>query len=146
MRSQTVHQIARALVVCFFTGCVAASQPSTPGGPSRLPEGTVLSWTRDGGFAGFCDEMTVSVDGDIRVTSCRGGAARTGRLDSAELAQLNRWRMAFATVVIENKDAAAADGMTTRVTLDGRGGGTPSPAEREAIAAWAERVFAATRG
>ncbi|OFW22244.1 MAG: hypothetical protein A3H97_22720 [Acidobacteria bacterium RIFCSPLOWO2_02_FULL_65_29] len=106
----------------------------------------VLTWTRDGGFAGFCDEMKISAAGGITTSSCRppgAGPART--LTGEDLARFNGWRTSFGAVLIESKDPPGADAMTTKLTFQGAGTGQPTQAERQEMLDWAQRVHTQSR-
>jgi hypothetical protein len=121
----------------YLTASCSAQQESA--------SNVALSWSRDGGFAGFCDEMKVSVSGEVRATSCRPVAGRSGRLSKENLARLDRWRKSFGSVVIEMKDPPGNDAMTVALTLKGTGRGQPTEVERQEILDWAQRVYEQNR-
>ena len=61
---------ARLIGACFvMIGCMA--NPSSTQTPDSSSTTAVLVWTRDGGFAGFCDEMKILASGAI--TTSRSG-------------------------------------------------------------------------
>jgi len=101
----------------------------------------LLSWGRYGGFAGFCDEMKVSANGEVHLQSCRSKAEKLGKLSSEDLSRLGEWRKSFGSVAIERKDGAVADAMTVMLTLKGTGGGQPNDAQRQQMLEWAERIY-----
>ncbi len=106
----------------------------------------VFSWSRDGGIAGFCDELKISATGGITASSCRSpGSTSTGTLAPADLARLNRWRAAFGSVSFDSKDSPAADAMTLKFSLQGTGGGKPTDAERREMLDWAQSVYSQKR-
>ena len=111
------------------------------GKPPVQPSDPVLTWYRDGGIAGFCDELKVSSAGQLRITSCKSPATRTGRLSSEDLDRLRRWAALFGSVVIESRDSPAADAMTLRLTLKGIGGRQPSAEDRLKMLEWAQDVY-----
>ena len=101
-----------------------------------------LTWRREGGFAGFCDDLTVSITGEAIASSCKSGELYPpGKLTDEESAQLRRWAEAFASVVIEQKDPAVADAMTVILTMTGSGSGQPSAVEQQAMLLWAQGVY-----
>jgi hypothetical protein len=106
----------------------------------------VLSWNRDGGFAGFCDELKVSAAGDVTASSCRTPGSRTRKLPSGELTRLNDWRRTFGNVSIASGDTGSADGLTLKLTLAGRGRDEPSAAQRQELLEWAQRIYNETNG
>lgn len=101
-----------------------------------------LSWRREGGIAGFCDDLTVSVTGEARASSCRSGELYpAGTLTAEELAQLQGWVQAFGSVAIEMKDPAAVDAMTVTLSLNGNGSGQPTDDEKQSMIAWAQALY-----
>jgi hypothetical protein len=132
------------LLGCWLlTACVASTgSPSGPA-PSGDSQGSsaVLTWSRDGGFAGFCDELKVSASGDLTISSCRSAASRTGKLSNGDLARLDRWRASFGAVAIEMTDSAAADALTLQLTLAGAGSGKPTESEQQQMLDWAQNVY-----
>ena len=125
---------------CVLKACCFAQ--SHPQGQESAPR-PLLSWNRDGGFAGFCDELKVSASGDFTASSCRGGAVKTGKLPKEQLSRLEHWKSTFGPVSIETKDSPAADAMTIRLTLNGSGSGKPGDAQREEMLRWAETIYTA---
>jgi hypothetical protein len=119
------------LFMFFLTSALASEQQSE----------TVLTWRRAGGFAGFCDEMQLSVSGEIRIQSCRPKTERTGKLSKDDLSRLQEWRASFGSVVIDQSDGAVADGMSLQLMLKGTGSGQPSETQRREMMDWAGRVF-----
>jgi hypothetical protein len=106
--------------------------------------GIVLSWSRQGGFAGFCDELKVTGVGEATASSCKTTGARTRTLSREELQRLNQWREALAKVTITEKDEATADVMTRTLTLTGRGNRQPSDRDKRELLDWAQDVYQRT--
>jgi hypothetical protein len=101
----------------------------------------VLTWGRYGGFAGFCDEMQVSVNGEVRVQSCRPKTEKVGKLSNDDLSRLREWRKSFGSVVIDSSDGPVADSLSVKLTLKGTGSGQPTDAQRREIMEWAQKVY-----
>jgi len=89
-----------------------------------------LDWHREGGIAGFCDEVTVYLTGDYYVANCKTPtptSAPTTRpslplhLDPDQLVQLYTWYDNLATFDYSYTDPAPTDAMTTRFSFNGRG-------------------------
>src|SRR5262245_65479073 len=83
----------RLVGICFvLMGCVV--HPSSSQNPGSSSNDAVLQWNRDGGFAGFCDELKISAGGAIATSSCRppgAGPARTlAGNDAATFNQIGR--------------------------------------------------------
>ncbi|MBM2847981.1 MAG: hypothetical protein HW418_923, partial [Anaerolineales bacterium] len=110
------------------------------------PATLALTWHREGGIAGFCDDLTVYLSGEIQASSCRpGGKAADASLrviaSKEELAQFDKWITLFGAVTVTMKDAAVADAMTMTLTLNGSGKGQPTNAEKQAMIDWAQAVY-----
>jgi hypothetical protein len=83
-----------------------------------------FSWHREGGIAGFCDDIGVYLTGEAVVTSCKseeGQALGRVRLDSQQLADLYTWVDSLAPFEIEQTDPATADAMTIHLVFNGQG-------------------------
>lgn len=94
------------------------------GGRSGASWGLVFAWHREGGFAGFCDDVTVYVSGDAYVTSCKGNEPQELgrlRLSSNQLQVVYDWVDTLQPFEVEQSDPATADAMTTRIVFSGAG-------------------------
>jgi hypothetical protein len=134
------------LLVLWSTACggpgeAYSEEQSAPAGGREQQSEMLLTWARYGGFAGFCDEMRVSVGGEVRIQSCRPKTEKVGKLSTEDMSRLAEWRKSFASVVIESSDGPVADGMSVKLTLKGTGSGQPGDAQRREILDWAQRVF-----
>lgn len=114
------------LVSILLTACTPAT--ATPDSESQpLPENNennlVLSWHREGGIAGFCDDVKVFADGSYTVESCRNDPRRTGQLDSAQQAQLLNWVNTFSSFQDGTDPATPAypDQMFVKIIFSGTG-------------------------
>ncbi len=110
------------------------------------PATLALTWHREGGIAGFCDDLTVYLSGEIQTSSCKsGGKAADGSLrvmaSKEQLAQFDNWITTFGTVTVTMKDPAVADAMTVTLTLNGNGQGQPSKVEQQAMMDWVQAVY-----
>lgn len=123
------------LLACGFTP--AASDRAD----GEQDSAVVLTWSRQGGFAGFCDELKVTVSGDASASSCKTSGVKAGRLSDDDLRRLNQWRAAFGSITVTSKDAATADAMTLTLSFRGSGGDQPSETQRQELIEWAQRVY-----
>lgn len=91
------------------------------------PATVLMTWTREGGIAGFCDHLTVYLSGEVHKTSCKSEQpveeSLTGVLSKAEISSLNEWVESYGNV---NIDASDPKGVSDRmvVTLEFAGLGT----------------------
>ena len=110
-------------------------------GSSVVEASGTLTWTRQGGIAGFCDELVAGADGTVQYKSCATEGA-TAELTEAELAELKDWTERFSAVVIEQADPkGVADGMTINLQMTGLGAEQPTEEERLAMLDWAQQVY-----
>lgn len=90
------------------------------------PATTALTWNRDGGIAGFCDNLTIYRSGEIYGTDCNTAQAvekrLTDLLSTEEIATMNEWIAEYGVVEIDASDPeGVADGMTVNLKLFGTG-------------------------
>jgi hypothetical protein len=119
------------------------------GGRSGASWGLIFAWHREGGIAGFCDDLTVYVTGVAYATSCRGGAPQDlGRLqlDPTQLETVYGWVDQLQSFEYEQSDPATADAMTTQLIFSGAGSQEATEDEQAAILAFAEALFAEGAG
>lgn len=102
-----------------------------------------FTWHREGGIAGFCDELRVLDTGEAIASRCqRGVNDEVGRvmLPPAEMDQLETWLTTYGPINATVKDDAVADAMTQTLALAGRGQGTPTPDAQQAMLDWATAI------
>jgi hypothetical protein len=101
-----------------------------------------LDWNREGGIAGFCDEVTVYLTGDYSVSNCKTPPPSPAatleptlplHLSSTQLDQLYGWYDTLKTFDHEYTDPAVADAMTIKFTLQGHGQQPSSDQDIQAI-------------
>lgn len=113
-------------------------------GRSGAGWGLVFAWHREGGIAGFCDDVTVYVTGDAYVTSCQANQPEELgriRLDANQLATIYAWVDTFQSFEVEPTDPATADGMIMRLIFAGTGTLVANAAEQQAVAAFAQQLY-----
>lgn len=106
------------------------------GGRSGASWGLVVAWHREGGLAGFCDDVTVYVTGDAYVTSCRGNQPQElGRVRLApdQLGIVYDWVDTLQSFEVEQTDPATEDAMTIRMVFSGAGTAAANEAVEQAI-------------
>lgn len=91
-----------------------------------VPATVALTWSRSGGIAGFCDNMTIYLSGEVQATSCKRADVVEKRLtdlvSSQEIATMNEWISKYGKVNIDVSDPkGAADAMTVKLQLFGTG-------------------------
>lgn len=115
------------------------------GGQSSANLGIAFTWHREGGFAGFCDDLTVGRAGWAAPTTCKIGQLREAskyRLTAGELEKMYTWLDLLASFDFEHKDAAVADAMLVRVSFKGMGRQEAVLTLREEVASYGSQLFA----
>ncbi len=139
-------------VLCSFLLCLFACA----GGTAEGDKGDVLgeegaeatgggiTWRREGGIAGFCDVVTVTVPGPATVASCASDPPEVREeieLTAAQTSRLQALIDRLASFDRETSDPATADAMTITIVFLGRGEGQPSEADVAAIEELANEVL-----
>lgn len=93
-----------------------------------VPATVALTWNRVGGIAGFCDNLTIYLSGEVRGTNCNTSQVVEKRLSElltpSEIATMNEWISKYGVVNIDVSDpAGAADAMNVKLQLLGTGTG-----------------------
>lgn len=132
--------LASILMLGWLAACTPA--PSTATLPTAVPTtDTALTWQREGGLAGFCDEVSVAVTGEVAVSSCRGEQPVSFRLDVDQMAKLTAWQRSFQSFQYAWRDPAQADGMTIEVNFTGTGAQAAMEPDQALIADFAQNLY-----
>lgn len=113
-------------------------------GRSGAAWGLALSWHREGGIAGFCDDLGVNLSGWAYGSSCKPGqtaARKPYHLTGEELAQLYQWVDQLKNFDYQQQDAATTDAMKISLAFQGAGTGQASADQQQQIAAFAAQVY-----
>jgi len=116
-------------------------------GSQIQPATLALTWRREGGFAGFCDNLTVFLSGEIYGNQCKSqpnGTMGTFAtiLSKDEFAQFNSWIARYGEVTLDASDPkGVADGMMLVIELHGVGNGKPGKPVEGEIFSWAQDLF-----
>ena len=108
----------------------------------------LLAWHREGGIAGFCDDLVVMRGGLAAIASCRTAHAvrDTVWLAASDLAQVYAWSDSMGqTVVLHADPPGVRDRLQVVFTLQGSGRRAAAEAEKAAIEAWAAHLVATQR-
>jgi hypothetical protein len=115
-------------------------------GTQAIPATLGLSWTRQGGIAGYCDELQIYLPNQANASTCNPpGSANSADLNellsASEIDQFNQWLDEFGSVTLTQKDPAVTDAMTQTLLLQGFGQGQPDASQQQALFAWTQMVF-----
>jgi len=92
----------------------------------------VVSWQRDGGIIGFCDEVSIYTDGTAQITSCRG-ISREVRLTPEQAGQLEQMHSNLGVFESQGSDGAQADSMTVTLRFIGIGKQPATQADEQTL-------------
>ena len=116
-------------------------------GSSVVPATVALTWSRNGGFAGFCDTLTIYLSGEVQATNCKKGDVVQNSLSKlvspTEIATMNEWISKYGKINIDASDpAGAADAMTVKLSLHGTGTQqTMDPAAQQVALQFAQNLY-----
>lgn len=82
--------------------------------------GLAFAWHREGGIAGFCDDVAVYLTGLVTTSDCKGFHAQT-YLTASQLEQLYGWVDRLKSIDYDDRSAPIADGMNITLVLNGTG-------------------------
>lgn len=90
------------------------------------PATTALTWNRVGGVAGFCDNLTIYLSGEVQATNCNTSDVVEKRLadlvSPEQIALMNEWVTKFGVIDIDASDPqGVADAMSIKLQLMGQG-------------------------
>lgn len=111
------------------------------------PATLALTWSRDGGIAGFCDRLTVFRSGEVYGNSCKSQpegtmGALASLLSLAEMDQFQAWMNEYGTVTLDSSDpAGVSDRMTLTLNLYGSGSAKPLKDVESELFTWAQALY-----
>lgn len=110
------------------------------------PATLALTWSRDGGIAGFCDRLTVFLSGEVYGNQCKlqEGAMSTlaNLLTAQERSQFAAWVAEYGQLTLDASDpAGVADGMSLVLVFYGNGNLKPSEDAQGELFAWAQELY-----
>lgn len=113
-------------------------------GRSGAGWGLAFAWHREGGIAGFCDDLTVYVTGQLFAASCKGQTPETiaaRRMSAEELEQVYAWVDEYAPFEYIHADDAIADAMEVRLVFSGAGSTPAGPEVQQEILDFAAALY-----
>ena len=115
------------------------------GGRSGAAWGLAFSWHREGGIAGFCDDLGVYLDGEVIASSCKNTPLKNGghiTLSADQLAQLYAWTDSLQYFdFTQANDPGVSDAMSIVLSFNGSGKTLATDADKLAILDFASQVF-----
>ena len=137
------------IILLVVVGMELASQqvpPQSPVHPTNQPQSTqvsdipILTWHRDGGIAGFCDEVTVYASGKAHIISCKLSNPTDVMLSPDQLSQLIDWKTSLKGFTYSHKDDAVADAMSVNLVFAGTGSKEGTDVEFQEISSFVSSI------
>jgi hypothetical protein len=114
-------------------------------GKSNRSQDLIIYWHREGGIAGFCDNLSIYTSGIAMASSCKGNQTQSSSqsfLNPDQLQQLYTWQDQYHSFSIKSQLPAAPDAMIVNFTFNGSGNQTlNSPGQQQPLFEFASRVY-----
>jgi len=111
------------------------------------PATLALTWTRNGGIAGFCDSLTVFLSGEVYGNQCKSqpnGTMKTfaDLLSKDERGQFNTWVKELGQVNLDASDPkGVSDRMEVKLTFYGNGNSVLKKPDEKNLYLWAQTLY-----
>ncbi len=148
------HLVIVVSLTLVLSACVpvpAAPSPTSalPTSPPRIetpaPDAVALNFHREGGVAGFCDDLTIYANGETTVQSCEVETTHDSVLTADQAAQFFKWYGEFAPFDRTITDGPVADSLTLEMSFDGQGMKPVTADDVAAISAFAQQLLATSQ-
>lgn len=142
-----IKLLALALLLCaFLLGACGAPTAGAPQDGTQAPgtDEIVLNWHREGGIAGFCNDLVVYRSGAFEAANCGSGQPEpvgSGQLSSEQMEILEAWMEMLQPFENDHRDPAEADAMTIRLDFNGEGSQEASPEQMQMLELFAQQIF-----
>jgi hypothetical protein len=120
----------------------------TNGDGSQIQPATLaLTWTREGGIAGFCDRLTVFRSGEVYGNQCKSQPNETmgtfaSLLSAKERDQFNTWIKELGQVDLDASDPkGVSDRMEVKLTVYGSGSRSLGKTDQQEILLWVQNLY-----
>lgn len=111
------------------------------------PATLALTWTREGGIAGFCDSLTVFLSGEVYGDQCRSQPNSSmgtfaDLLSDTERDQFNAWVKELGQVDLDVSDPeGVSDRMEVKLVFYGSGNGTLGKTDQQELLLWVQNLY-----
>lgn len=116
-------------------------------GKQVQPATVALTWTREGGIAGFCNSLIVFLSGEVYGTNCRGTGETVvmmfpDLISPDEQAQFFEWAGELGSIDADASDPeGVADRMVVALDFFGTGNDETTDSALQALFAFAQRLY-----
>jgi len=119
----------------------------TSDGSQIQPATIALTWTREGGIAGFCDNLTVFLSGEVYGSQCKSQPSETvgtfaKLLSTDEHGQFDNWIKELGMVNLDaSNPEGVSDRMIVKLSLFGNGKGTLKKPDEQKLFDWVQNLY-----
>jgi hypothetical protein len=119
----------------------------TSDGSQIQPATLALTWTREGGIAGFCDSLTVFLSGEVYGSQCKPQSKETTGtfaklLSASERSQFDTWIKELGMVNLDaSNPVGVSDRMVIKLSLFGNGKGTLKKPDEQKLFDWVQNLY-----
>lgn len=133
-------------ILVFKAGDFEYEYHTNADGNSIVPATLALTWQREGGIAGFCDNLTVYLSGEVYGNHCKSQEGRLGTfaslLSPSEQVQFFTWAADYGRLTLDASDPrGVSDQMKVTVDFYGTGQGKPDKSAEAEIFNWAQTLY-----
>ncbi len=107
-------------------------------------EDMLLSWHREGGLVGFCDNVLIDVEGKVLISLCKGRKSpveRRAELDADQMKQINEWANRLRLFSVAHAGPVSPDELVIEYTFTGHGTEEPTAMDKQAISLFVQKLM-----
>ncbi len=112
--------------------------------PGQSEQNILLHWTRVGGVAGFCNDLTVYQNGEVRAINCPGGVVRQvihTQLPPGQFQLLQSWVNQYNSLSLQRTAPATVDNLVINLRFRGSGSQSFDPQQMRFLFDYAAGVY-----
>jgi hypothetical protein len=140
------QELVVLILAIFVTACASGAPiPTGEPQPTGSNEYVAFIFHREGGIAGFCDDLIVYISGKAEASSCAGQesvAPVSVQLTPDQQADLKEWTETLQPFEFDQTDPATVDALTIRIQFFGTGESAYTDADLQAIQEMAQDLLA----
>jgi hypothetical protein len=134
-------------IIVLQAGAVQYEYHVSRDGTLVQPATLALTWTREGGIAGFCDNLTVFLSGEVYGNQCRSEPNMSmgtfaDLLSNTERDQFNAWVKELGQVDLDESDpVGVSDRMEVKLAFYGTGNGALGKTDQQELLLWVQNLY-----
>ena len=134
-------------IVILEANTIQYEYHSNQDGSILQPATVALTWTRQGGIAGFCDNLTIFLSGEVYGKQCKPQSKEaTGTfaklLSASERDQFDAWINEFGLVELDaSNPIGVSDRMIVKLSMFGNGNSMLTKPEEQKLYDWVQNLY-----